>query len=361
MRLAAVILNYNTAGYLRRFLPPLLKSCEGLDAGVVVVDNASTDGSAGMLGLEFPQVRLIRLEQNYGFTGGYNRALDILLSGDDAPEYFVLLNSDVDVEEHWLRPMLEFMDSRPDCAVCGPKLLKLNEHRGHYTRTCTFEYAGAAGGLLDRYGYPFCHGRALSRLEDDHGQYDGVCDVMWVSGACLMARSSVWKQLGGFDRRFFMHMEEIDYCWRVQLSGYKVCLVPTSRVYHIGGGSLSPHSPTKLMLNHRNSLLMLHRNLEASIGKRAARRRIAVRSMLDFCTGAVYLLSGNIASFSALRQARREARELLRVEPGTAPLPESPSPVTGIWDVFIVLRAALHRKGVFENLRKYENRNRRGR
>ena len=214
MKTAIVILNWNTRNYLREFLPGLIASKEGMDAEVIVADNASVDDSLDVLTREFPGVRQIPLDRNYGFTGGYNRAL-----AQVEADYFVLINSDIDVPKDWLQPLVAWMDSHPKCGACGPKLLSM------YDRD-SFEYAGAAGGLLDRYGYPFCRGRVMSMVEKDEGQYDTPADVFWVSGACLMVRSRLWKRLGGLDDRFFAHMEEIDLCWRIQLAGYTVTVVP---------------------------------------------------------------------------------------------------------------------------------------
>ena len=196
MRTAVVILNWNTRDYLGRFLPPLLASLRGLDAGVVVADNASTDGSRALLAERFPQVRTLLFEENFGFTGGYNRAFERLLGEPDAPEYLVLLNSDIEVEDGWLQPLTDWMDTHPDYAACGPKLHALVPDGADFRRTDRFEYAGAAGGLLDRYGYPFCRGRVLSRTEPDTGQYDRPADVLWVSGACLLVRAACWRTLG---------------------------------------------------------------------------------------------------------------------------------------------------------------------
>ena len=243
----------------KHLLPGLIASTEGMDAEVIVADSASTDGSLEMLFHEFPAVRQIRLDRNYGFTGGYNRAL-----AQVEADYFVLINSDIEVPEDWLKPLVAWMDTHPKCGACGPKLLSWHDR----TR---FEYAGAAGGLLDRYGYPFCRGRVMKKLEKDEGQYDTPADVFWVSGACLMVRSRLWKKLGGLDDRFFAHMEEIDLCWRLQLAGYRVTVVPESYVYHIGGGTLPNDSPAKLRFNYRNNLLLLENNLDAP-GRRRGRQ-----------------------------------------------------------------------------------------
>ena len=309
MKTAVVILNWNTKNYLQEFLPSLVSSTEGLDAEVIVADNASTDGSLEMLSREFPAIRQIPLDRNYGFTGGYNRAL-----AQVEAEYFVLINSDVEVPSGWLKPLVDWMDAHPKCGACGPKLLD-------WAKRDTFEYAGAAGGLLDRYGYPFCRGRALQVVEKDHGQYDAPTNVFWVSGACLMVRSRLWKRLGGLDDRFFAHMEEIDLCWRLQLAGQTVTVVPESFVYHVGGGTLPNESPFKLRLNYRNNLLLLENNLaktfraqgysvEGALGK--ARRRILVRMLLDGASALTYLLTKKWPSYKAVVAAHAEYWKLRR-------------------------------------------------
>ena len=309
MKTAVVILNWNTKGYLQEFLPELIASTEGLDAEVIVADSASTDGSLEMLAEEFPLIRTIPLDRNYGFTGGYNRALARVEA-----DYFVLINSDIEVPENWLKPLVDWMDTHPDCGACGPKLLSLHDRN-------SFEYAGAAGGLIDRYGYPFCRGRVMSMVEKDEGQYDTPADVFWVSGACLMVRSRLWKELGGLDDRFFAHMEEIDLCWRIQLAGYRVTVVPDSFVYHIGGGTLPNDSPVKLQFNYRNNLLMLENNLarsfralgssvDGALGK--ARRRILVRMILDGVSAVNYLVTRKWSSYKAVVKAHAEYRKFRR-------------------------------------------------
>lgn len=348
MKVSVVILNWNTAGYLERWLPVLLDSC-GPDTGVVVADNASTDGSLELLRRRFPEVGTIKFSRNFGFTGGYDRALEKLLDpskNPDVPEYVVLLNSDVEVSRGWLEPLVRYMDTHPDCGVCGPKLHKLRDGEPE------FEYAGAAGGLLDRFGYPFCRGRVLSRTESDRGQYDKPEDVLWVSGACLMTRSSLWKTLGGLDDRFFAHMEEIDYCWRAQLLGWRVTVVPESSVRHLGGGTLPGTSPFKLRLNYRNNLLLLRNNLAPTYAAsgmslcradRKALRLIRFRMMLDRLSAAVYLLTGRTSYYRAVVAAHREYR---RSAVKASPFREG-AQVKGLRDVCIIPLSFFKGKRVF--------------
>ena len=315
MKTAVVVLNWNTKDYLRSFLPGLIGSCSQAEAEVVVADSGSTDGSVDVLREEFPEVRTVLLDKNYGFTGGYNRAL----AGLEA-DYYVLINSDIEVGDGWLGPLVRWMDSHPECGICGPKLHGLLNQDGKYVRSSRFEYAGAAGGVLDRFGYPYCRGRIRQRVSEDKGQYDNADpDVLWVTGACLMIRRSLWERLGGFDKRFFAHMEEIDLCWRAQLMGWKVNVVPQSVVWHLGGGTLAPASPFKLKLNFRNNLLLLDNNLEQSYisqglsPSKAAKKSslfLRFRVVLDFCAGIVYFCTGKPEYTKAVRDARREWREL---------------------------------------------------
>ncbi len=321
MKTAVVILNWNTKGFLETFLPGLIASMEGNSAEVIVADSASTDGSMDMLSDKFPSVRQIRLDSNYGFTGGYNRAFEAVRSFPDAEdlEYFVLINSDIEVTPGWLSPLVGWMDSHPGCAACAPKLHSWQDRE-------SFEYAGAAGGLLDRFGYPFCRGRVLKRLEKDEGQYDTPAEVFWATGACLMVRVKDFAAMGGLDDRFFAHMEEIDLCWRLKLEGKGIWVVPQSVVYHVGGGTLSNDSPWKLKLNYRNNLLMLSNNLARtySLGMpedmppvKAARRAcrkasctVHKRMLLDACSALVYLLTGRFEYFKSVISAHKEFRAL---------------------------------------------------
>lgn len=242
-RLSVVILNWNGRRHLERYLPSVVAHTEG-DAEVVVADNGSTDDSLQWLRLNYPDVRVMRLDRNYGFAGGYNRALREVES-----EYVLLLNSDVEVTAGWWQPLVEVLDTESDVAAVAPKLLADME------RT-KFEYAGAAGGFIDYLGYPFCRGRILSNVEEDRGQYDNRRDIFWASGAAMCCRREVFEGLGGFDEDFFAHMEEIDLQWRMQLAGWRIVVEPKSMVYHLGGGTL-PASSRKIFLNHRNNLAML--------------------------------------------------------------------------------------------------------
>ena len=326
MKTAVVILNWNTEGFLRDFLPGLISSVGKVDgAEVVVADNASTDGSMSVMHEQFPDVKTIEFEKNLGFTGGYNKAFEVLYGTavnpkEDAPEYFLLINSDIEVSGGWLKPLVDWMDSHPYCGACAPKLHSWQDRN-------MFEYAGAAGGYLDRFGYPFCRGRILSHLEQDKGQYDSPADVLWATGACLLVRSNVYAKLGGLDNRFFAHMEEIDLCWRMQLEGWKVTVVPESIVYHVGGGTLPATSPFKTFLNFRNNLLMLENNLARTyalklfkegmpIAKAArkglykANRTISIRRALDAFACLAYILTGKGKLAEAVEQAGAEYLKL---------------------------------------------------
>lgn len=265
MKISVVILNWNGASMLRKYLPSVIRCSEGSDAEIVVADNASTDDSLSVL-QDFKTVRTIVLDRNYGFAEGYNLALKQIDS-----EYFLLLNSDVEIRQTgWLRPLLDYMDSHPDCAACQPKLMALREPG-------MFEYAGAAGGFLDRYGYPFCRGRILSTVEKDEGQYDTTADLLWATGAALMVRRLDYWNAGGLDGRFFAHMEEIDLCWRLRSMGRRIVCVPESKAYHLGGATLNQGNPRKTYLNYRNNLLMLYKNLP----EKDLRHVMSVRTFLD--------------------------------------------------------------------------------
>ena len=284
-----VILNWNGAEHLRRFLPSVVAAAPA-GVGVVVADNGSTDGSLAVLAEEFPTVAVVRLDRNYGFAGGYNRAL-----AQVEADYYLLLNSDVETPRGWLEPILGVLEREPDVAVVSPKLVSWLDR----TR---FEYAGASGGFIDFLGYPFCRGRILKRVEADEGQYDDARDVFWVSGAAFCCRADVFRALGGFDDDFFAHMEEIDLCWRMQLAGYRVRIEPRSRVYHLGGGSLAQGSPSKVFYNHRNNLAMLYK-----CASPVQRSVVAiVRPVLDSCAALSYLMQGRPDYVRAVGRAWRD-------------------------------------------------------
>ena len=358
MKTAVVILNWNTEGFLKEFLPGLLHSVGKVDgAEVIVADNASTDGSLKVMQELFPQVRTIAFEKNYGFTGGYNKAFDQIDS-----EYFVLINSDIEVTENWLFPLVDWMDTHPGCGACAPKLHSWQERD-------KFEYAGAAGGYIDRFGYPFCRGRILKRLETDNGQYDNPKDVFWATGACLMVRSSLYRKLGGLDERFFAHMEEIDLCWRMQLDGYKVSVVPQSIVYHVGGGTLPATSPFKLYLNFRNNILMLENNLAKTFalgyknlhaekaarkGCRKAARRIFIRKCLDGLSAAVYLMTLKINCFKAVWKAHKDAAGMV-IKSSEADVAafirEGKGSVQGIYRKWIITSSIMKGNRIFSSIK----------
>ena len=247
-KVAVVILNYNGLHWLNKFLEDvILKSKE---AEIYVADNASTDQSLDFVEQHFPSVKIVENKDNTGYAGGYNNALQHICA-----DYYILLNSDVEVTDNWISPIIEQMEKDKSIAACQPKIKKYDE-KTH------FEYAGACGGFIDKYGYPYCRGRIFDNLEEDKGQYDNPIEVFWASGACLFLRSSAFYEVGGFDWDFFAHMEEIDLCWKLKNKGYKIMCVPQSTVYHVGGGTLKNGSYFKTYLNYRNNLLMLYKNLE---------------------------------------------------------------------------------------------------
>jgi GT2 family glycosyltransferase len=265
---------------------------EGVE--ICVADNASTDESVSYLQTNFPNVRLILLDKNYGFAEGYNRALQQVEA-----EYVVLLNSDVEVTPHWLEPMTSYMDTHPEVAACQPKIR--SERNKEY-----FEYAGAAGGYLDKYGYPFCRGRIFDVVEKDEGQYDTVSSVFWATGAALFIRLKDYWEAGGLDGRFFAHMEEIDLCWRLRSRGRGIVCIPQSVVYHVGAATLKKENPRKTFLNFRNNLLMLYKNLP----EKELKKVMFVRGLLDWVATFVFLLKGDGKNARAVWQARKEFKHI---------------------------------------------------
>jgi GT2 family glycosyltransferase len=288
VKTAIVILNWNGIGYLKMFLDKVTLLSSDDETVVYVADNGSTDGSPEWIASNSDSVKLIRFEKNFGFAGGYNLALDQI----DA-KYFVIINSDIEVTEGWLKPLVDFMDNNPAVASCQPKILSFSQ-KGF------FEYAGAAGGYLDKFGYPFCRGRIFNNVEKDNGQYDSQTDIFWSTGACMVVRSDAWRKCGGFDADFFAHMEEIDLCWRFQKSGYRVSYVPGSVVYHVG--ALPYNSPFKTYLNFRNSLYLLYKNLPEANFKRI----LFCRKMLDGLAALVFLAKGRFKSVRSVWKAHMD-------------------------------------------------------
>ena len=286
MQTAVVILNWNGVGHLRQYLPSVLQNTPA-EVRIVVADNGSTDASVEFVEHYYPDVEIVRLDRNYGFAEGYNRALQ-----EVEADYYVLLNSDIEVTPQWIEPLVAMLDENKEVAAVAPKLLS-------FTEPTRFEYAGAAGGFIDFLGYPFCRGRILSTTEQDCGQYDTPREVFWASGAAFCCRAEVFHSLGGFDGDFFAHMEEIDLCWRMQLAGYKVMCEPRSVVYHLGGGTLPNESPRKLYLNYRNNLSMLFKCAPAW-----QRCVVAVaRPAADMLSALIYLLKGQPSLASATLHA----------------------------------------------------------
>ncbi|MGM0528873.1 MAG: glycosyltransferase family 2 protein [Bacteroidota bacterium] len=281
IKTSVVILNWNGRKFLEQFLGDVIKHSSAENSKVYVADNGSTDDSCEYIRGSHPEAGILELGQNYGFAGGYNEALKTLES-----EYFVLLNSDIEVTPGWLNPLTDFMDKNPGVAACQPKILSYDDR----TR---FEYAGAAGGFIDKYGYPFCRGRIMNVTEEDKGQYDDIKQIFWASGACMFIRSSAWKECGGFDPDFFAHMEEIDLCWRINNRGMKIMFIPYSVVYHIGGGTLSYKSPLKIFYNFRNNLFLLYKNLPPE----KLKTTLFKRKCLDVMAAARFLISLNIRAF----------------------------------------------------------------
>lgn len=286
VKLSIVILNWNGKKYLEQFLPTITKHLPKY-AEVVVADNASTDGSVQFLKDNYKDIRILQNERNEGFAKGYNLAMEQIEA-----QYYCLLNSDIEVTEHWIEPIIEMMDSDERIAAVQPKILS------YYARD-TFEYAGAAGGYLDKFGYPFCRGRVFSNIEKDCGQYDTVADVFWATGAALFVRSDVYRTMGGLDADFFAHMEEIDFCWRIKNAGYKIKIQPASVVYHIGGGTLPKNNSMKTYLNFRNNLYLLLKNLPED----RIFITLASKFFLDQIAAFFFLLQGHLKDFTAVYKA----------------------------------------------------------
>jgi GT2 family glycosyltransferase len=294
MKVSVVILNWNGKALMEEFLPSVIKYTPSGTAEIVVADNGSTDSSAAMLKEKFPSVRLIAFDKNYGFAEGYNKAISRI----DSP-CTVLLNSDVEVTPGWLDAPLAALDSDRSIAAVQPKIRSRRNRK-------YFEYAGATGGFIDKYGYPYCRGRVMSVVEEDNGQYDTQTDILWATGACLFIRTEIYKKEGGLDTRFFAHQEEIDMCWRLRSRGYRIVCTTESVVYHVGGATLNAESPHKTFLNFRNNLLMLYKNLPEKDMKNVFR----LRYWLDAIAAIKFFITGNPKNAAAVFRARREFHQL---------------------------------------------------
>ena len=291
---AVIILNWNGEALLQEFLPKVIATTNEKLADIIVADNGSTDNSVEFIEKEFPNVKLLKFTENYGFAEGYNQAI-----AQTRYKYTILLNSDAASKEGWIEPIYEYMEAHPQTGACQPKLLS-------YTTPDEFEYAGASGGFIDKNGYPYCRGRLFSTVEKDNGQYDDICSIFWATGAALAVRSDLYLKVGGLDKLFFAHMEEIDLCWRILLAGYDIKVIPQSIVYHLGGGSLPASNPRKTYLNFRNNLLLLHKNLPDSTRS----RKLFVRRLYDTIAWAKFVASLDFKNANAILKAHNDFRQM---------------------------------------------------
>ena len=333
-KIAVVILNWNGREFLRKFLPSVLAYSRDV-ADVIVADNASTDSSIEFLENNYPEIRIVTNRTNGGFARGYNEAL-----AEIEADYYVLLNSDIEVTPNWIEPVIAMMESDKTIAACQPKL------RSFYEKE-KFEYAGAAGGFIDAYGYPFCRGRIFQHIETDFGQYNDTIEIFWATGACMFVRADLYKKFGGLDENFFAHMEEIDFCWRLKNGGYKIMYCPDSVVFHVGGGTLPKKSSQKTYLNFRNNLVLLYKNLPSHLLLSV----FAVRFPLDGIAAMKFLLDGGFRDFYAVLRAhfyfythffdlRRKRKLLIQ------------NAVHGIYKGNLVKEHFINKKSVFAQLSK---------
>lgn len=291
---AVIILNWNGEALLQEFLPKVIATTNEKLADIIVADNGSTDNSVKLIESEFPNVKLLKFTENHGFAEGYNQAIS-----QTRYKYTILLNSDAASKEGWIEPIYEYMEAHPQTGACQPKLLS-------YTTPDEFEYAGASGGFIDKNGYPYCRGRLFSTVEKDNGQYDDICSIFWATGAALAVRSDLYLKVGGLDKLFFAHMEEIDLCWRILLAGYDIKVIPQSIVYHLGGGSLPASNPRKTYLNFRNNLLLLHKNLPDSTRS----RKLFVRRLYDTIAWAKFVATLDFKNANAILKAHNDFRQM---------------------------------------------------
>ncbi len=333
IKVAVVILNWNGREFLEKFLPSVVSNSIG--AEVIIADNNSSDDSIEFLKSNYPQLRLIINTENFGFAGGYNKALAQVNS-----EYYVLLNSDIEVTENWVMPIIEEMDKDPSIGAAQPKLLS-------YYQKNEFEYAGASGGFIDKYGYPFCRGRIFANLEKDNEQYNSIEEIFWATGAAMFVRAEAYHKLGGLDNDFFAHMEEIDFCWRLKLNGYKVMAIPKTTVYHVGGGTLPKNSSRKTYLNFRNNFSLLFKNLP----KNRLIKTFIARLFLDGVAGIRFLLEGNYKDTWAVIRAHfyfyKHMNSLLKKRKG-----KDIHSVSKIYNKNIAFEHFLKRKNKFSELKQ---------
>ena len=330
-------MNWNGRHFLEKYLPKVEAYSQLSGVQIIVADNASTDDSLSFIEANHPDVRIIRLDENYGFAEGYNRALRQVEA-----DYYVLLNSDVEVTQGWLQPMIDLMLQKPDIAACMPKIRSIADRN-------SFEYAGAAGGFIDKYGYVFCRGRMFHTVEKDYGQYDSEIEIFWATGACCMINAKLFHETGGFDGAFFAHMEEIDLCWRLKNAGYQIWYTPRSVVYHVGGGMLPQSSPFKTFLNYRNNLLMMYKNLPAKDRKRI----LNIRMILDGISAIHSLLKGDVSVLKAILKAHKSFRKLRRnykINETSLTLPSC------VYDRSVVYQYFVKGKKVFPALRTVQKR-----
>lgn len=337
-KVAVVIIHWNRRNLLEQFLPSVCASTYP-NLEIVVADNHSTDDSVAWVKQHYPQVTIVQNDDNYGYAGGYNKSLKHVQA-----DYYVLLNNDIEVPQRWIEPVIEVMEKQPHVGACQPKM------KDYYNRN-SFEYAGACGGYMDRLGYVFCRGRLFEVLEEDRGQYDSEADIFWATGACLFIRSEVFHMAGGFDEHFFAHMEEVDLCWRVQLLGYKLRVVPSSEVYHVGGGTLNKMSPQKTYLNFRNNLIMLTKNLPWP----TLLWLIPLRATLDLVSSIFFLLNGFPKYSGAVHRAHAnyffKFRKWWKLREKVAPIFKNES-FSGVYNGSVVAEHFIAKRQYFSELKK---------
>lgn len=326
MKVAVAILNWNGKKWLEQFLP--FVTMHSQTAEIYIIDNASTDDSINFLCQTYPHVKQIILDKNYGFAEGYNKGLAQI-----AADYYILLNSDVQPTSHWIEPIIQEMEKNPKLAICMPKIKS-------YSRPDFFEYAGAAGGYIDKFGYPFCRGRLFDYTEKDNGQYNTNKDIFWASGAALFVKSAIYKELGGLDGDFFAHMEEIDFCWRAKNAGYTIQCIYNSEILHVGGGSLPQNNPFKTYLNYRNNLYMLHKNLPS----KSLKKTLFKRKLLDGLSWLNFIIHGDTANAKEIIHAHKDYRKAIPLLNNKRECIQQKELLTGIYQKSIIWQYFVLRK-----------------